>query len=74
MNKWEDSDAVISWFKNIKNKSKYIFMQFDIEEVYPSIFKDLLLKIIDYAKGFVDIRDDEKKTIMHLRKFLFSVL
>ena len=38
--------------------------------LYPSISKDLLLKAIDYAKGFVDSSDDETKTIMPSRKFL----
>ena len=65
VNQWQDSDAVINWLKNIKNKRKCIFMQFDIEEFYPSISKDLLLKAIDYAKRFVNINDDETKTIMH---------
>ena len=42
-------------------------MQFDMHfhAVYPSISKDLLLKAIDYAKRFVNINDDETKTIMH---------
>ena len=73
MNQWRDSEAVINWFQNIKNKSKCIFIQSDIEEFYPSISKDLLLKAIDYAKGFVNIRNDETKTILHSRKsLLFS--
>ena len=41
--------------------------KFDIEEFYPSISKDLLLKAIDYAKRFVNINDDETRTIMHSR-------
>ena len=45
-------------------------MQFDMEEFYPSISKDLLLKVIDYTKRFVNINDDETKTIMHSRKYL----
>ena len=73
VNQWRDSDAVINWFQNIKNKNKCIFIQFDIEEFYPSISKDLLLKAIDYAKGFVNISNDKTKTIMHSRKsLLFS--
>ena len=64
MNQWQDSDAVINWFKNIKNKSTTF---------YPLISKDLLLKAIDYAKRFVSINNDEIKTIMHSRKsLLFS--
>ena len=70
VNQWRDSGAVINWFQNIKNKSKCIFIQFNIEEIYPSISKDLLLKAIDYAKGFVNISNDETKTIMHSRKSL----
>ena len=45
-------------------------MQFDIEEFYPQIFKDLLLKAIDYTKGFLNISDGETKIIMHSRKSL----
>ena len=41
VNKSQDSDAVINLFKNIKNKRKYIFMQFDMKEFYPWISKDL---------------------------------
>lgn len=49
------------------------FMQFDIEEFYPSIFKDLLLKAIDYEKSFAYISNHETKTITHSRKSpLFS--
>ena len=39
VNQWQDSDPVINWFKNMENKSKSIFMHFDIEEVYPSNFQ-----------------------------------
>ena len=56
--------------QNIKNKSKCIFMQFDNEEFYPSISKDLLLKAIDYTKSFVNISSNETKAIMHSRKYL----
>ena len=45
-------------------------MQFNIEEFYPQISKDLLLKAIDYTKGFLNISDDETKIIMHSRKSL----
>ena len=39
VNQWQDSDPVINWFKNMENKSKSIFMHFDVEEVYPSNFE-----------------------------------
>ena len=34
VNQWQETSTVINWFKNIKNKKKCIFMQFDIEEFY----------------------------------------
>ena len=49
---------------------KCIFMQFDIEEFYPSISKELLLKAITYAKTLVNISDEEINTIMQSRKSL----
>ena len=45
-------------------------MQFHIEELYPLISKDSLHKVIDYTTRFVNINDDETKTIMHSRKSL----
>ena len=67
VNQWRDTDTVITWFKNIKNKGKCVFMQYGIEEYYPSI-SDLLRKAIDYARTFVDVSDEEEETIMHCRK------
>ena len=45
-------------------------MQFDIEKLYPSISKELLLKAITYAKTLVNISHEEINTIMHSRKSL----
>ena len=45
-------------------------MQFDTEEFYPLISKELLLKAIAYAKTSVNISDEETNTIMHSRKSL----
>ena len=59
VNQWQETSTVTKWFKNIKNKKKCIFMQFDIEEFYPSISKELLLKAITYAKTLVNISDEE---------------
>ena len=45
-------------------------MQFNIEQFYPSILKELLLKAITHAKTLVNISDEEINTIMHSRKSL----
>ena len=70
VNQWQETSTVINWFKNIKNKKKCSFMQFDIEEFYPSISKELFLKVITYEKTLVNKSDEEINTIMHSRKFL----
>ena len=70
VNRWQEKSTVINWFKNIKNRKKCIFMQFDIEEFYPSVSKEHLLKAITYAKTLVNISDEEINTITHSRKSL----
>ena len=39
INLWMNSNDTIEWFRNIKNKSKITFIQFDIIDFYPSITK-----------------------------------
>ena len=70
VNQGRDTDSVVTWFENTKNKNKCIFMQYEIEEFYPSISEDLLKKAINYARTFIDISSDEKETIMHCQKSL----
>ena len=70
VNQWRNTDSVITWFENIKSKSKCIFMQYDIEEFYPSISEDLLKKALDHARTSVDMSSEEEETIMHCRKSL----
>ena len=70
VNQWQETSTVINWFKNIKNKKKCVFMQFDIEKFYPSISKELLLKAITYAKTLVNISGEKRNTITHSRKSL----
>ena len=73
VNQWQETITVINWLKSIKNKNKCIFMQFDIEEFYPSIAKGLLLKAITYAKTFSNISDEKINTILHSRKSLLLI-
>ena len=65
VNQGRDTDSVVTWFEN-----KCIFMQYEIEEFYPSISEDLLKKAINYARTFIDISSDEEETIMHCQKSL----
>lgn len=45
---YNHSSDAIKWFRNIRNKNKATFIQFDID-FYLCISKDLLLKSIDYV-------------------------
>ena len=68
MNHWSKTAEVISWFLKINNKQKSRFLQFDIEEFYPSISSDLLDRAIQYARTLVDITDRDLSIIKHTKK------
>ena len=61
VNQWRDTYIVINWFKNINNKSNCIFMQFDIEEFYPSISIGLLMEAINHINSFVSMSKKRSK-------------
>ena len=65
MNQCCNTKCVIEWFKAIKNKSKCSFINFDIAECYPSISKELLSKVIEYAQSVTTIEEEVINTIYH---------
>ena len=67
---WKNSENVINWFKKIENKNNSVFIKFDIAEFYPSISEIILQSAIRFAKGHVEITDEEKRIIFHCRKSL----
>ena len=72
-NLWKSSSETIEWFKNIKNKSKCTFIQFDIIDFYPSISKELLLNSLTHAKTFCDISDEQIQLILACRKSVLNL-
>ena len=48
-NQWKNSNSVIKWFKSIDNENQCLFIVFDMESFYPSIFLNLFHKTIDFA-------------------------
>ena len=70
VNQWHNTSEVISWFKNIKNKNKTSFINFDVESFYPSISIELFNDAINYAKSMTNIDDDQLAIIMQSRKTL----
>ena len=70
VNQWKNTHSVIDWFKNIENKNQCTFIQFDIENFYPSISETLFNKAIDFAKLHVQIPDAHLKIIRQSRRTL----
>ena len=67
-NQWKNTQSVINWFKNIKDKKRLRFVQFDICDFYATISEDLLIESLDFASNYVDISDDEREIIIHAKQ------
>ena len=70
VNQWRNSTDVISWFINIKDKSRKSFISYDIVDFYPSISESLLDQAIEWAKQHSEISDQNIQVIKHARKSL----
>ena len=70
-NLWKNSLDTIDWFKNIKNKKRSTFTQFDIE-FYLSITRELLLKSLNHTREYTDITDEELEIILACQKSILS--
>ena len=56
INQWKNTQGVVDWFKNLRNKKKLKFVVFDIENFYPSISEKLLKDALNFAKSKVKIK------------------
>ena len=70
VNQWKNSQTVIEWFKNIRNKNNASFIVFDIESFYPSISLDLFHKAINFVKTICDIPEKDISIIIQSRTTL----
>ena len=70
LQQWNNTAAVINWFKKIEHKNKYKFMIFDIKDFYSSISKKLLDDSINFARQHVQIKREDFSIIQHARKSL----
>ena len=70
---WRSTNDAISWFKDLNDKSERKFVKFDIVSYYPSITRKVLMKSINWAKEFTEIKDIEIAAILNARNtFLFK--
>ena len=67
-NQLRNTSNIIDCLQDITDKGNCIFIQFDIEEFYPSITKHLLLKAIEHAKLYTSITQQKLEIILHARK------
>ena len=70
LKQWQNTASVIDWFKNIQNKSRKKFIQFDVVNFYPSISSELMKAAIAWAHQFVDISEEQENIIMEAKKSL----
>ena len=54
---------VINWFKNIKYKKQYKFINWDMDNYYASIKPTLLKQSLDWATEYVDMTPQQGKII-----------
>ena len=69
VNQWRNSTDVISWFINIKDKSRKSFISFDIVDFYPSISESLLDQAIEWAKQHLEITSTPRRHSLEETKF-----
>ena len=73
LNLWKNTDSVLKWFKDLENKNKLSFMQFDICDFYANITEDILIGALKYAKQHTTLTSDEAKIIFQTKKaFIFK--
>ena len=70
VNQWRNTQNVIEWFGNIKEKNRHSFIPFDIVNFYPSISENLLDQALSWASDLADISDENISIIKHARKSL----
>ena len=65
---WKNTQAVISWFDDIPNKSQKCFVKFDIIDFYPFITSEVIKRALEFAGSFVNISESDFNIILHSSK------
>ena len=70
INQRKNTSNLLDWYANYTDKNKASFVQFDIENFYPSITSDLLYNSIQFANEATTVADNDIHNIMQSRKTL----
>ena len=68
INQWKNTAEVITWFKNIQNRDRAIFIEFDVVNFYPSISAELLQSALKFASNYDNITPEDTDIIMHTKQ------
>ena len=70
VNHWKNTSDVIKWFKSSPGKRVPSFVNFDVENFYPSISVKLFTDSTKYAKNLIEITDQDLAITIKARKTL----
>lgn len=73
LTQFKNTKAVLEWFQGSKQKHKLDFIQFDVENFYPSITEELLENAITWAETIVTFTEEEKRLFSKQRNLSSSV-
>ena len=63
LQQWKNTQAIIDWFSDLKDKSDKTFIKFNIVEFYPFISEELQERAINYAKSISAITEQQESII-----------
>ncbi|MCP3852632.1 MAG: hypothetical protein GY694_20755, partial [Gammaproteobacteria bacterium] len=70
LQQWRSTSDALNWFKNLDNKTRLSFIQFDIVDFYPSITETLFTEALKFASNITPIDDDTKNILLNARQSL----
>ena len=70
INQWKDKANVLDWYANFTEKNKASLVQFDTENLYPSITSDVLYNSIQFGKEVTTVSGNDIQIIIQSRKTL----
>ena len=74
VNHWKNTNSVMSWFRQLQNKNRLSFVNFDVERFYPSISENLFQEGTNFAKDKIDISDTELSIVLQARHFFPTLI
>ena len=63
INQWKKTSNVLDWYANYTDKNKAKFVQFDIENFYPSVKSESLYNSLQLGKEVTTVSDNEKSLL-----------